>query len=182
MGLFVKPPGCTCALLSSSSSSLPSWCVQPGSTILPFSPPKMIFLHLVMASPSRDVLSSLSPCYSLPLLHHHICRLPSGFPCRLYCSSGRGWLIRRQLHLTVSGSCSDGFSTAIDKMLPLVLNACYKRSCPALPAHVDLLGCTLLSPPLHCHLRNLPPHLHSQGCIINWVVELIQVKNIPDIL
>lgn len=79
-----------------------------------FSPPEMIFLHLVMASPSRDVFSSASPCHSLPVLHHHICRLPSGFPRRLYCSSGRGWLIRRQLHLTVLGSFSDGFSTAID--------------------------------------------------------------------
>lgn len=66
-------------------------------------------------------------------------------------SSGRGWLTRRQFHLTVSGSFLGVFSTLMDKLLLRVLSACYKSPCSAQLTRFDSLGCASLSPELHLH-------------------------------
>lgn len=107
------------------SAPLPPWLHGVPNRAEPscFLTPKMVFPHLVMESPSTQTLSSSSLYYFLPVLLHHCGFLPSSHVGSIY-PSGMGWLTRRQFHWTVSGSCLGGFSTLMDKLLRMVLNAC----------------------------------------------------------
>lgn len=137
------------------SAPLPPWLHGVPNETAPscFLTPKNGFPTAPDGNPLTQTLSSSSPYYFLPVLLHHCGVFPSSQVGSVY-SLGMGWLTGRQFHLTVSGSFLSflgGFSTLVDKLLLMVLNACYKSPCPARPTNFDLPGRASLSPELHLH-------------------------------